>query len=277
MANKQLLAKLGVFVLLGLNVAAYYYFWPRQNVETRAQNEPKGETHVFAAPQIKPQDVPKPKEIAAAAFKDAQPLPPPEPIKKTAPDPIKNAMNEETTADEMVRRLLDHLEKEKKAAPLPPPNPFDNEKPRALPPLSADPIGEPGKIGVTSPLTPKSSASPWFLSQEQAGKQTLLIGKLQPAPNLPPVAEFRILCDRVDTRSSEVLALGNVVFTGAGLRGECQRVVLPLLERKVILEDQVRIGADMGIGLMCGDRFVWELPAPASSANRVTPVLGPPK
>src|SRR5262245_36653231 len=59
MGNKQLFAQIGVFALLGLNVGAYYVFWPHK--ESGAQSESK------ALPQAKAQTrlLPDKKDVLA--------------------------------------------------------------------------------------------------------------------------------------------------------------------------------------------------------------------
>jgi hypothetical protein len=118
------------------------------------------------------------------------------------------------------------------------------------------------------------------LYQEPAGKQTMLIGKLQPVATAPAVAEFRILCDRIETKSAanEIVAVGNVAFSGAGLRGECQRVTLPLLEPILIFDEHVRIEQGSGLGPLRGERILWgPISLPANPPTARPPVLGPPK
>ena len=292
MGNSQLYAKIGVFALLGINVAAYYFFWPKQIgvvKESKIAKEDRGEAQLLPPPMLKPAELPKPKELTADFRQDAMPLQVPEPMK--------------TPDDEMIRKLLEQIDRDK--AGTPPPTKWANEKkdvfaekqanpaneirfppilpldkPRTLPKLQGDPI-DPAKVGVTSPLTPKVPTAVWYLYQEPAGKQTMLVGKLQPVATSPPVAEFRILCDRIETKSAanEVVAVGNVAFSGAGLRGECQRVTLPLLEPIVIFDDHVRIEQESGLGPLRGERILWgpvSLPTNQPSTARPA-VLWPPK
>jgi len=293
MGNSQLYAKIGVFALLGINVAAYYYFWPKPTGvvrESKLPKEERGETQLLPPPVLKPAELPKPKELVADLRHDAVPLQIPEPMK--------------TPDDEMIRKLIEQIDRDAKTGTAPPTqwandnkdvpaakqvNPANEvsfppilplgDKPRALPKLLGEPI-DPTKVGVTSPLTPKVPTAVWYLYQEPAGKQTMLIGKLQPVATAPAVAEFRILCDRIETKSAanEIVAVGNVAFSGAGLRGECQRVTLPLLEPILIFDEHVRIEQGSGLGPLRGERILWgPISLPANPPTARPPVLGPPK
>src|SRR5947208_2774900 len=72
-------------------------------------------------------------------------------------------------------------------------------------------------VGVTSPLAPKVPDGPWLLRIDKAGDRTTLIATLR-QPARQPV-EFRIHCDRVESKATEVIALGKVTFAGVGLNG----------------------------------------------------------
>ena len=302
--DKQFVAKIGVFALIGLNVGAYYVFWPSHDngakSEARSPREEKGTVQLLPTAPIPA----KPKEIAPASLNDAAPL--------SIPGSVKKPM-EQTSPDDAVARLLDHIKKEtdaEKKTPaeklleivLPPtmPNPFDEKKivgsekakdqnkepllpeapkfpndskPKFLPRLDGDPL-KPDNVGVTSPLTSKVPPSPWSLTSEIAGTQKLLIAKLQ--GNLAPV-EFRILCDRVETKSgnTEVVAEGNVTIQGAGLRGACQRLSLPLHETRLVFDGHVAIVHSKAAGMLRGEHIVWELLVLMPVSNPAA--LGPPK
>ncbi len=295
MENQQLFAKVAVFALLGVNVGAYYVFWPRQQsdavCEPSVPRQGKGVAELLPEPAAKQAKAAAPKELAASFVKEAPAVKVVEPDKKQDSDIV--------AADDLVRKLLEHLEKEKRAvepAPTFPkdekqalkehkqPDPINREPlpvPKTLPPLKADPLPtdrkdiEPGKAGVTSPLTRKTLPSPWILHTEPVGKQTLLIAKLQ---GVRSSVEFRILSERIETKDNEILALGNVVLNGAGLRGECQRVTLPLADARLVFEEKVRIV--QVTGSLQGDRITWEFnpAAPGPSPFSVNPaVLGAPK
>jgi hypothetical protein len=282
MGNQQLYAKIGVFVLLGVNVGAYYVLWPRQpNSTIDEANGPRaalGEVEFLPPLNVKPPEAGEPKEPAAGFAKDT------EHTKKVDP--------KEDGADDLVRKLLAHMNREAPAGNPRPAFPVAEEKnaavkgeaggtkgepspvaPRPLPQMQAEPL-DPARIGVTSPLTPKPPPSPWVLYTEAVGKQTLLVAKLQGPKS---VVEFRILCDRIETRGNDVVALGNVAFSGSGLRGDCQRLTLPLLETRLLFEEQVHIRQDAGS--LIGERLAWEFNANDTRGNfNVNPaVLGAPK
>lgn len=303
MAHKQLFAQIGVFVLLGLNVGAYYVFWPHHDAgsksEAKSPREEKGEVHLLPAPPDKQPNPAKPNELPASPRNDAVPLIIPGSASKS---------DQETAADDAVSKLLNHIKNESAAQNQPPAGPFDennyvfpekqdnpakksdlpairflpeDNKPKPLPPLKADPLLPDTRnpnVGVTSALTPKLPPGPWLLRTETVGDQTLLIAKLRQSRSTRTPAEFRILCDRLEAKgpSGDVQAVGHVTFAGAGLKGACQRLTLRRNESRLIFEDQVYLAQEaVAAGNLSGDRIVWEIPAHAFDANGA--VLGAPK
>lgn len=290
--DKQLFAKIGVFVLLGLNVGAYYVFWPSpqgaSKTEAKGPREEKGEAMLLPSKSDRPTDVGKPKTLPATAFKDAIPVSLP-----SSP----RLPEQEVKAEDAVNKLLDHIKKETEGAKvvIPPPMlvfPEDQKtvvpekvdppafpplledvKPKPLPPLQGDPLKKDPNIGVTSALTPKLP-SPWLFSLEMQGNQSVLTARLQFPGTERPVAEFRILCDRVErTPTGDVQAVGKVTFAGAGMKGACQRLTVPLQEVRLLFEEQASIVQDLNAGsTLRGDRMVWEL-----EGETRPPKLGAPK
>lgn len=333
--DKHVFAKFGVFVLLGMNVGAFFVFWPHQSGNARSdekalKKEEKGEAKLVptppapAAPKAKPsaEPKPKPKELAAKPVADATPLKPPEspkpPEKKLAAEDVVGKLlsrikeqNEESKEKPTITLIPSpmpmpkaHEEKkleipelplapppmpkaqEKKlelpglpAELAPPPMPKTQEekklelpelpaapmvpgdgKPRPLPPLKGEPVvpaeGD-SRSGITTPLTPKAQTELWALTTERAGPQTLMIAKLQVNGR---TVEFRIHCDRVESKpgGQEVLALGNVVLTGAGMRVECRRLTLPLKERRLAFEEEVAVAQPGGV--LRAELLIWEYP-----------------
>lgn len=292
MSNQQIYAKICVFALLGLNVGAYYYFWPRR--------EQGGDVQTEVQPESKPLPPPGAVEKPRAAVTPNQlpeiPAPKPPPIHGAAFEKKEDAGA--GSANEMVRKLLEHLREENKNKKNSPPDLanekrqpelaplFPNDKkPRPLPPLGADPLPidlksiDPSKIGITSPLTPKPSPGPWVVSMEKVGQQTLVTATLHAGTK--QAVEFRILCDHVEKlpSSQEVLARGNVAFAAGGWKGHCQRLTLSLLEPRVVFEEKAHIGHLASSGTLVGDRVVWEIPSFPPSVQpgaRPTGVLGAP-
>jgi len=281
--EKDFLPKVGVFILIGLNVGGFYVFWPRDDghakAESKVAKEEKGETHLRAT---------KPKELSPKSVADAAPLPRPEPQKKPAtvafPDdfpapitPTPTIPDKPSAPDDPVSKLLDQIKKDS-GSPMPkdlglpalPMSPGD-EKPKSLPPLDAAPIG--GNVGVTSLLTPKAPISPWTFKTEVVGKQTLLIAQLQTARE--PI-ELRIQCDRFDTKAggNEVVIAGNVAIESRGARIDCGKVTLVLDKMRVAFEDNVI--SHLPTGVYRSDRIEWDL-APMAGGNAAAGVLGSPK
>jgi hypothetical protein len=279
--DKQLFAKVGVFVLLGLNVGAYYVFWPGQKNaprhETKGQREEKGEVALLPTKPETPTSA-KPKEFPVGSLDNVVALPPPVHPKLA---------DQEIKPDEAVNRLLDHIKNETETAKvvLPPPLPGkvdpaafpslrDETKPKPLPPIEAQPLLKDPNIGVTSALTPKLP-TPWVFQIDKFGNQTLLIAKLRQPGSDQFAAEFRIVCDRAERNGpdGDLQAFGKVTFSGAGLKGVCQRLTVPSLESRIQFEDQVSIVQDLNAGgSLRGDRFTWEL-----AVEPKMPLLGGPR
>ena len=281
MGNRQSLAKIGVMVLLGINVGAYYLFWPhpKESRPTPA-NVPMQEAKGPTLPVLP--EVAKPAPLAASGGVVLN-LPSPAPQ-----DP-----------EEAVHKLLEQIKKDadgpneqKRNLYEVPPTDFSLQltqatstkpgflatDPLPLPPLKATPLNDDRPdpdVATTSALTAKSRVSPWVLHEEKAGTQTRLIAKL---PGKAPV-EFEIFCESVGLKGSDSLeAVGKVTFAGGGIKGTCDRLTVPLWASQLVLEGQVQIAQEPG--QLRGERFVWEMPAAAEAAP-TTPtsraVLGAPR
>jgi hypothetical protein len=277
MDSKQSLAKIGVFVLLGVNIGAYYYFWPRHDggsrVAANAAVQEKGDA------QLLPPKVPaaEPTPLPADSVTDAPPLAIPNP---PAPAEIRVAQ----PPNDPTLKLLEHIDRDKlpdlTAPPaLPPAQSAEREVPANLgigsalstmPPTDSLPRPDPG-IAVASALTPKTPPGLWQIQTEKVGNRTQLTARLRDAGSERVVVEFHVLCDRAQTnpQTGAVQALGNVTFIGAGWKGACQAMTLPVQEPRAVFEQEVQIAQDiLGTsqdGVLRGERIVWELPSPASA------------
>ena len=268
MADKQVFAKFAIFLLLGVNVAAYYYFWPHH--ENGVKSAPQGPREEKGQATLLPEkkDDAKPKELSAITLVDAIPLSIP-----NSPAPPKKDVPE----GEALVKLLDHIEREKDEVKnlLPAFPPLPGEKPLPLPlplpPIPNNPLNP--EIGITSPLTPKQPTKGWIWKTEIVGAQTLLTTSLEGSKQ---AVELRILCDKVETKVGEVIALGNVSVEGADLRVKCGRLVLSASEQRVVFEEQVVVARPPGLGLLRGERFVWEHVPGEPKASGNPGVLGPP-
>jgi hypothetical protein len=271
MSNNQLFAKIGVFVLLGLNVGAYYVFWPGHDSglksEAKAPKEEKGTAQLLPAQPT----IAKPKEIAPAALASA-----------TLLNPAASPKTIEVSPDEAVSKLLEHIKKEteaenkpsvpkafdEKAFVVPEPQEIppkkvefpDDPRPKTLPPLKGEPLAPEGS-NSNNGLTPANgTAGVWLLHTEIVGGQTLLTARLR-QPSRQPV-EFRVACDRVDTKGpgGDVQAIGKVTFVGPGLKGTCQHLTIAIFATRILFEEQVVLVQD-GVGSTWrADRIGWELP-----------------
>jgi hypothetical protein len=269
MADRQLLAKCGVVVLLGLNVGAYYLFWPKNNGRPieRAATTPASAP---AAPIP-----PRPKDFPVTAVKNA------EPHRIVGVDAWKEKVIE---GDDAVNRLVELIQKDN-AQPIPvvgdgletlpripaPPLAVADPKPHVLPPLKGEPINDEANgatdpnVAIASALAQRSQQSPWLMNVKKSGTQIRISATLRRASPAKLSAEFEILCDRVDVQAADGLhALGSVTFVGAGIKGGCQRLTVPWNAANLVFEEQVRImpedtrGWSLPGSQLRGERFVWE-------------------
>jgi hypothetical protein len=228
--GKNLIAQLGVFALLGLNVGAYYVFWPHKEGSAQTESQPKPQPRLVLEKSAAP-----PKEVPALLVSNPMPLQIDNPPAKP-PEP-------QDDDEQAVRRLLKSIERTQGEVNLP---------------TGATP---PQQVAAASPITPQVAPSPWLLNMETINGQTQLIARLkQPIVNQKPALEFRILCDRVEVKSpGAVQAIGKVSVIGAGIKGACQRLTLPLNETQLIFEEQAKITHDYNPGsTLTGERITWE-------------------
>lgn len=246
MASKQILAQIGVFALLGLNVGAYYVFWPHRESDNRSEakavTQEKGATQLLPEKKVKPAP---PTELPAGVPTRATPL--------QIANPPAPAL-EQKANDDPIAKLLQHIEREN-GAPRPV-NQSENGD-REMPTT-------PG-VGVASAITPKVPPTPadvpgvWLVRTEMIGPQTKVVAKLKQS-----AIEFTIVCDRVEVPipGGTIHAIGKVKFQGAGMTGTCKRLTLPLHETRLTFQDQVEIVQDAKLASnLSSERIVWDLPA----------------
>jgi hypothetical protein len=262
--DKQVFAKVGVFVLLGLNVAAYYVFWPSQKQETNRPREEKGEVALLPTKADKLPTPARPKDFPAGSLNDAVVLPPP-----ILPKPA----DQELKPDEAVNRLLEHIKKEGEGGKvvLPP----DDPKPKALPPLQVELLVKDPNIGVTSALTAKApeAVDGWTLKKEKViGSQTLVTAKVH-----NPGVEFRFTCGRVEMLpdGAALVARGGVDLECNGLRVVCQTLTVEFSPQRLTFAGQVSIFSPQArpSAPLLSDRATWLFPRPQPTPG----FLGPPR
>lgn len=282
MSCRQMLAKFGIVVLLGLNIAAYFYLWPRKEVTTNVADE---SNPVAVLP-------PKPKDFPNAAAKQAKPVEPP--VKDTMADPLvrlREHIKTEAPSDGFVVPIPATVERIEVPPPLPRAEaPLEPVPPSALPALQGKPIDD---VAVTSPLAPKQVEDPWIIVPHALeANNTLIVAKLRFAPPNQAV-EFEIRCDRYEeTATRGIDAIGNVTFVGAGIKGSCRRLSISSDNARLVFTGQVTIASlftdKMPRSALTGERIVWELPSvgvevnsaefrPAGLLLPAKGALGPPK
>jgi hypothetical protein len=271
--DKQGFAQLGMFVLIGLNVGAYYVFWPKRDadaqVEAKAAAEPKGEVRLLPGKK----DPAKAKELPAKPPADA-----PSPIISVQP---KLPDKEMLTPDEVVAKLISRIKEQSIADKDKPVEPkFPNAgSPNPLPKLEGMPVLplDGPNVGVTKPLTPAVPAPLWKIQAEPAmdGGQTNVTAELNGA-------KFTISCKQFEMKpgGADAIATGDVSFDGEALGGlaRCKRLVISLGEPRVVCEEQVIFIPANGSGRMIADRLVWERPSTiVPIGNGKSGALGAPK
>jgi hypothetical protein len=280
MDSNQSLAKIGVFLLLAVNVGAYFYFWPRHQeaakIVAKSADQEKGETQLLPAkaPALPSQVLSEPAPVPLAI---SNPPALPESRKVTA----ELRVGSEPPTDAAMK-LVEHIDKGKLpelptlpvAESIKRDGPARIEPPTLMPVLPRDP--EPG-IAIASPLTQKMPPGLWQIQSESIGNRTHLIARLRDAAGERVVVEFRIHSDRVEPnpQTGRIQAVGNIDFNGAGWKGTCQSLTLPVHEPRLVFEGDVRVSQDVlgssQDGGLRGERIVWELPAPPSAGvNGVT-------
>lgn len=305
MGNRSFIAQVAVFVLVGVNVAAYYVFWPRTGngspEETKANGQDQfvqsisGEKKSPAVP-APPADFPAPADPASVPSLPAPPVSPPAmpPAMPPAKDPIVELLTRIQKESASAPKLLDISA----LPPLTDQGPSEPMKPRELPPLQAEPVPLPAPLPapIPAPIPPEGKSpplaqdvnfaacmqkSPWMFKLEIVGTQTQLIAQVKPSAALRPGPEFKILCDRVEMKAPDgaLQAVGKVTFVGAGLTGSCQRLTLPFSDVRIIFEENVRFSYDAGPPscVMRSESFVWEMPGPPSSEPRPVTFGSPPR
>lgn len=288
MENQQFLARIGIFALIGLNVGAYYVFWPSQDSATRT--EAKAPQEVKGTAQLVPTSVPQPKDLPAKAASSAVPL--------NIADAPKMP---EPAGEDPVSKLLDHIKKEKEGsvAPKPfddskftipnpptrPPGPGDlpvlpmipdDGKPKPLPPLKPAGDLQPAndRVGVTSPLTPKvpEAASMWKFDVTKPlsnGGSLAVIAKMTDRP-----LKWNFSCTKFEpgTGGADAVAEDAVLATEVGVSIRSKRMTFAYALPRITFDGAVTItpaGTTYG---MQSERVVWDFPLrPAGT------VLGPPK
>jgi hypothetical protein len=302
--DKQIFAKVGLCILIGINVGAYYVFWPRPDGSSKPEpRRPHGEGESQLKPE-KTTEPARPKELQSKTMQAAAPL--------------------ASADDDRLSKLLDHIKKDAAPAPtpnpfadnnppapvLPPPNPFADKNPPApvkpgeLPAIPMVPIGQPKPlpplkldgevrpieipkeieqiqhVGVTSPLTPRmpQASSPWtFTVENGALGQKLVVARLS-----NPKCEFRIYCERISNKADGVeFEATDALLEAAGAGVRCKRLTVPVSQPpRIIFEGDVGIETGTPFGCsMHAPRIVWDLhPAPQYSRPVTLPgALGPPK
>jgi hypothetical protein len=255
MENKQLFTKVAVSILIGLNVGAYYVFWPHQDggakPAAKKPDEDKGQTKLL--PTKPEQPTPKPAEL---------------PILTSVPLSIPNPKKAEFSPEEAVNKLLDHIKREKDVVPTPIPMfPEDQAKP------TVD-----KNVGVTSPLTPKvpDSVVRWRVvssATSMKGPQTHAMVQL----NRPDVAfSVRYEALTVVAGSDDLEAKGNVQLVhGAVLVVKCERLRFAHNPSRIIFEGNVVIApVESWMHTLRTDRVVWDFEADSTMPQSP---LGPPK
>lgn len=309
--DKQSWAKLGVIALLGVNVAGYYYFWPRRDEPVKPAHERIAKTPAKSANQEKrapwltpasdsDRTAPRPLPVqtvsklelplpqaaqnAPGALVIPEPPPPTEQMAIILPDPhpIVPAAASENLARELPRPAAVQSAIRDGPARIDPPE--DDPAPDVVVPaaLVRDQPGAASAVAsVAAPPLPTAPPGLWKVQIEKAGQGARdLTARLHNQTGERVLAEFRIQCERVETdpQTGAVRAAGNVRFSGNGWTGTCRVLSVPIHEGRMICEGGVRVFQDVlgssQDGGLVGERIIWELPPAPQNPVGVTAPLG---
>lgn len=283
--SKQLLAKCGVFVLIVVNLGAYYIFWPESgssgtNIEKHdnpgnplqiagtANAAQPGETAKPASPPI---------EQLQAISLPADPAPDglpamPDPSAGALPAPVAVAQADDPTI-ERLKRLKASFNKESNPAPMLP----DPQPKTANPPTPPAPL--PAAATPTANVAPKSTPtgkSPWMLQWEINDGRTTLTAKLNKR------VDFRIVCDgiKMETQDGALVAIGKVAFSGPGLKATCDQLTVSLGSDSLVFEGKAELHVQQGnptdlavpTAELKGERFALRL---QQTAGNLVPAQAP--
>jgi hypothetical protein len=302
--SNPLLAKIGVFALIVVNLGAYYVFWPRAtphaptdigNLMPMEKQDSPGKPLSFAssASAAQPAEPAKPSLIPGDVLPGV--IPPLEPLgKKPAllPDPLIGGAAPVTNGLPAIPTPSD-------SGPLPSPVrtliPVKAEDPTiaqlkrlkesfgkesgsqaAPPPLTVLAKESPNLKPVPAKVenTPMQAAnSPWSLQMEIAGGQKVLNARLNKR------SDFRIVCDHLEMKTLDgaVVAMGKVTFTGPGLQGSCNRLTLGLIGDSLVLDGKAEVRVQQGgssdpVAELKGQQLMLRLQQPAAGLTPVQPL-----
>jgi hypothetical protein len=262
--SKQLLAKCGVFVLIVVNLGAYYLFWPEISASTvnaeKQENPGKAPPVTATAPAgqsgepAQPLSMPEePTQLVSLPPSESAPdgLPAiPDPAAGPLPPPVMVAQAEDPTIEKLKRLKASFSKESTPPAPAPlAPLPVDPPKPPA--PVQAQPTDLAPLPQTTTPVpaTPKTdpksmapSKSPWTLQWEINDGRTTLTAKLHKR------VDFRIECDgvKMETQDGALVAVGKVAFSGPSLRGTCDRLTVSLGSDNLVFEGKAELHVQQG-------------------------------
>jgi hypothetical protein len=265
-------AKLVVFTLIGVNLGAYYIFWPRQQPGAAEHGAGRlslkrdhADTSVDVAEAVS--DAPAPVARPAQPEFDVQQVAAPWPQAVESGSAPRSAEPNSAAAPPDVGAFLPVA-----AAPAPRPAPDDQQT--TLESLKNAVAGGAAALAVSAPAgVAKTDTSPWTFQMDFSEGRTLLLARLRQGP------EFKVLCDRVEMKAPDgaVQTVGKVALTGPGVTATCQRLTLPLSGEPLVLEGQAEVRFDEGAQLG------WELKSELlrlrlrpGSAGRATPVSAAP-
>ncbi len=284
--SKQLLAKCGVFVLIVVNLGAYYLFWPEtgsSGANIEKQENPGSSLQIAAtASAAQPGETAKPAPHAAPT--QSAP-PPPEPLQPVSlpqsdpapdglpaiPDPGAGPLPAPVVAqadDQTLERLKRLKASFGKDSTEPQPKPVGRSLPTPDVPIPP----------ATPPMAPAAKSahpgkSPWTLQWETNDGRTTLTAKLNKR------VDFRIICDgvKMETQKGALVAIGKVALNGPGLRGTCDQLTIRLGSDTLVFEGKAELHVQQGnptdlavpTAELKGERFALRLQQTAGNVVQV--------
>jgi hypothetical protein len=158
--SKQLLAKIGVFALIVVNLGAYYVFWPDGNTNPASEGARAGGKFAALAKSESPGKAPTGPATAAAAQPvgdgktSEAPEPPPDPFTQSPSEPEQEQKANKLNGEAPIPVVMT-AEKDLVPPPLTLPG-----KDSAKPPAAVEPLPVAGPPPIVPPTLPKAVGSP---------------------------------------------------------------------------------------------------------------------
>jgi hypothetical protein len=284
--SNQMLAKVGVFGLIVVNLGAYYVFWPGNGWNSLREMTQSAPT----APSLEKSENPgKPVQVTSTATA-AQPTQQGKPATLQPPALTMPPSDPKPPVEEMpvAKKTQPKLDKEPFAISLPPipepenptpgkpelsigsdsgivvakaedptieqlkrlKNSFPKEK-SAVNPSELPPVAKPENLNLKPVPVENPGVKPAAATAADSPwslQMEIAGGQKVLTARLKKSFEFRIICDHVEMKTTDnaVLAIGHVTVMGPGVKGSCNRLVLGLASDTLVLDGKAELHIQQG-------------------------------